>query len=85
MWPSTAHAFVCIIVTMSIHVTVLSLQSYWYGASVYTATKYAQRGFAETLRMELVPFNIRVSVVCPGFTDTPFLDDGEHTTVLSVH
>lgn len=52
------------------------MQAYWYGASVYTATKYAVRGLAEALRLELLPFNIGVSVVCPGFTETPFLHDG---------
>ena len=44
---------------------------------MYTATKYAQRGLAETLRVELIPYNIKVSVICPGFTDTTLLDDGE--------
>ncbi|CAI7923848.1 unnamed protein product [Closterium sp. NIES-54] len=55
----------------------LSALSFWYGAAVYTATKYGVRGFAEGLRLELLPYDISVSVVCPGFTDTHLLDDAE--------
>ncbi|XP_024541901.1 3-dehydrosphinganine reductase TSC10A-like isoform X1 [Selaginella moellendorffii] len=46
-----------------------------YGANIYAATKYALRGLAETLRLELLPHNIRVSLICPGFTDTALLGD----------
>lgn len=58
-----------------------------YGHSVYTATKYALRGLAESLRAELVPYdNIRVTLMCPGFVNTPFLDnvskEGEITEIL---
>eukprot|EP00850_Spirogloea_muscicola_P008594 SM000046S16375 [mRNA] locus=s46:201434:203339:- [translate_table: standard] len=55
----------------------LSGLSFWYGAGVYTATKHAQRGLAECLRMELLPHRIFVTLVCPGFTDTPLLNDVE--------
>lgn len=51
--------------------------AFWYGAAVYTATKYAQRGLAEALRAELLSFNIKVTLVCPGFTDTPLLENVE--------
>ncbi|CAI5485072.1 unnamed protein product [Closterium sp. Yama58-4] len=34
----------------------LAALSFWYGASIYTATKYAVRGFAEALRLELLSF-----------------------------
>ncbi|XP_057852130.1 3-dehydrosphinganine reductase TSC10B-like [Cryptomeria japonica] len=44
-----------------------------YGHALYTATKYAMRGLAEALRLELLPFNIKVTHVCPGFVDTPML------------
>ncbi|CAI7871018.1 unnamed protein product [Closterium sp. NIES-53] len=57
----------------------LAALSFWYGASIYTATKYAVRGFAEALRLELLPYNIQVSLICPGFTDTALLDDAEFT------
>jgi NAD(P)-dependent dehydrogenase (short-subunit alcohol dehydrogenase family) len=37
---------------------------------VYTATKYAVVGISETLRMELEPDDIGVSVLCPGGVQT---------------
>ena len=37
---------------------------------IYTATKYAIVGISETLRGELAPFDIGVSVVCPSFVKT---------------
>lgn len=37
---------------------------------VYTATKYAVVGLSETLRMELEPDGIGVSVLCPGGVET---------------
>jgi NAD(P)-dependent dehydrogenase (short-subunit alcohol dehydrogenase family) len=37
---------------------------------IYTATKYAVVGLSETLRGELAPFDIGVSVVCPSFVKT---------------
>lgn len=46
-----------------------------YGHSVYTATKYALKGLAEALRFELLPYNIKVCLICPNFTQTPFLDE----------
>jgi len=40
----------------------------WLG--VYTATKYAVVGLTETLRKDLKPYNIGVSVLCPMSVDT---------------
>ncbi|UCE87910.1 MAG: SDR family NAD(P)-dependent oxidoreductase [Deltaproteobacteria bacterium] len=37
---------------------------------IYTATKYAVVGLSETLRGELAPFGIGVSVLCPSFVKT---------------
>jgi short-subunit dehydrogenase len=34
--------------------------------TVYCATKYATVGFSESLRYELEPYNIKVTVICPG-------------------
>eukprot|EP01018_Ginkgo_biloba_P025115 Gb_18258 [translate_table: standard] len=48
-----------------------------YGHGLYTATKYALRGLAECLRLELLPYKIGVSLVCPGFVETPMLQDIE--------
>ncbi|GGS51276.1 short-chain dehydrogenase [Planobispora rosea] len=40
----------------------------------YTATKHAVVGLSLALRAEARAHGVRVSVVCPGFTDTPLLD-----------
>ncbi len=42
------------------------------GGSVYAATKFALRGFAESLFQEVRQANIRVIVICPGSTATNF-------------
>lgn len=42
-----------------------------YGLSSYCASKFAIRGFAESLAMEVAPFKIKVTVNCPPDTDTP--------------
>ena len=39
--------------------------------SAYCAAKHALQGFFETLRIEVKPFNISVTVVYPGFINTP--------------
>lgn len=44
-----------------------------FGYTAYGASKYAVRGFSDTLRAELKPLGIRVSVVFPPDTDTPQL------------
>jgi len=46
-----------------------------YGNGMYTSTKYAIKGIAECLRLELAPYNIRVNLVCPGFVESALLDD----------
>jgi 3-dehydrosphinganine reductase len=45
-----------------------------YGYSAYGPTKFAVRGLAESLRVELKPFGISVSLACPGDTNTPQLE-----------
>ena len=40
------------------------------GGSVYSLTKFGIAAFAESLRQELIPQRVRVSVVEPGTTDT---------------
>lgn len=42
-----------------------------FGYSAYAPTKFAVRGLAEALRMELKRDNIKVSLVYPADTDTP--------------
>ncbi|WP_319019009.1 SDR family NAD(P)-dependent oxidoreductase [Microbispora sitophila] len=41
----------------------------------YTATKHAVVGLSLALRAEAAAHGVKVSVVCPGFTDTPLLDN----------
>ncbi len=45
------------------------------GGSVYAATKFAVRGFAWSVFQEVRQHNIRVIVLCPGSTATPFGGD----------
>lgn len=42
--------------------------------AVYCATKFAQRGLAQSLRADLSGSNIRVMLINPGAVDTPFFD-----------
>mmetsp|Transcript_19251 Transcript_19251/g.31002 ORF Transcript_19251/g.31002 Transcript_19251/m.31002 type:complete len:252 (-) Transcript_19251:321-1076(-) len=39
--------------------------------SSYAASKHAVEGFADSLRREMLPFGVKVSVLQPGFTTTP--------------
>ncbi|MCO5604619.1 hypothetical protein L7F22_058788 [Adiantum nelumboides] len=70
-----------------VFISSLASFMFMYGHAAYTASKYAVRGLAESLRSELLPYrNMRVTLMCPGFVNTPFLDDldnqGEITEVL---
>jgi len=49
--------------------SVASLKSYPNGGA-YSITKYALLGFSENLREELMPFNIKVTAICPGATNS---------------
>lgn len=44
-----------------------------FGYSGYCASKFAVIGFSESLKRELKPYNIHVSVLCPPNTKTPGL------------
>ena len=44
------------------------------GGSIYCASKYAQEAMVSSLRSEVRPFNIKVSTIYPGMTDTYFAD-----------
>jgi NADP-dependent 3-hydroxy acid dehydrogenase YdfG len=43
----------------------------YVGEPVYIASKWAQVGFAHSLRLELQPAGIRVTLIEPGLVDTP--------------
>lgn len=45
--------------------------------AVYSASKFAVRGFTEALDVELSPLDIRVTSLAPWFVDTPILDMGQ--------
>ena len=44
------------------------------GATGYATTKHAVVGLSLSLRGEAAAYGVRVSVVCPGFIDTPIKD-----------
>ena len=44
--------------------------------SLYSATKHAVHGIAESLRQELNGSGARVTLIAPGMVDTPFFDNG---------
>lgn len=53
--------------------SVSSLQGYFgiFGYTAYAASKFAVTGFSDCLRQELLPYNVKLSVVFPPDTDTP--------------
>ncbi len=53
----------------------------FFGSAVYSATKYAVRALTEGLRMEVKPYNIRTTIVCPGAVKTELL---EHITEADI-
>ena len=54
---------------------ITSQQVALYGYSAYSSSKFALRGLAEALQMEVKPYNILVSVSFPPDTDTPQLKE----------
>lgn len=51
------------------------------GSAVYSATKFAVRALTEGLRMEVKPYGIRTTIVCPGAVKTELL---EHITEADI-
>ena len=53
-------------------VNVASMAAFCVGpqAGIYTASKFALRGLTECLRYNLAPYDIGVSLMCPGLTAT---------------
>ncbi|MBN2039170.1 MAG: SDR family NAD(P)-dependent oxidoreductase [Spirochaetes bacterium] len=48
------------------------------GCAIYTTSKFAIRGYSESLRLELEKYNIGVSILCPGGVNTNI-----HESVMS--
>jgi short-subunit dehydrogenase len=46
--------------------------------AAYTASKAAVKMFCESWRIELAPYNIAVSTICPGFIKTPLTAKNQH-------
>jgi 3-dehydrosphinganine reductase len=46
-----------------------------FGYAAYVPAKFAVVGFSECLRQDLLPYNIKISVVYPADTATPQLDE----------
>jgi NAD(P)-dependent dehydrogenase (short-subunit alcohol dehydrogenase family) len=46
------------------------------GTSSYSASKYAVVGLSTSLRAEAAEHGVRVSVLCPGFINTPMFESG---------
>lgn len=61
-----------------------SLQVAIHGYTAYGASKWALRGLAEALQMEVKPFGIYVSVSYPPDTDTPGEDCVSECVLLGV-
>ncbi|HKD20399.1 MAG TPA: SDR family NAD(P)-dependent oxidoreductase [Rhizomicrobium sp.] len=56
------------------------------GAGIYTTTKFAVRGLSESLRWSLAPYNIGVSVLCPGLVNSRIYEsDKVRPKALSKH
>jgi NADP-dependent 3-hydroxy acid dehydrogenase YdfG len=51
------------------------------GSAVYSATKFAVRALTEGLRMEVKPYNIRTTIVCPGAVKTELLEHISETDI----
>jgi NAD(P)-dependent dehydrogenase (short-subunit alcohol dehydrogenase family) len=42
--------------------------------TAYTAAKHGVLGLTRALAAELLPYNITVNAICPGYVDTPMTD-----------
>jgi NADP-dependent 3-hydroxy acid dehydrogenase YdfG len=51
--------------------------------SLYSATKWAVSAMGEALRQEVAEQGVRVTLIAPGMTDTPFFDDPVPTWSLT--
>ncbi|KAL1139342.1 hypothetical protein AAG570_006327 [Ranatra chinensis] len=64
------------------HITFVSSQAAFlgiYGFAPYSASKYALRGLAEGLQMEVAIHGVKVTIAYPPDTDTPGFAEEEKT------
>jgi NADP-dependent 3-hydroxy acid dehydrogenase YdfG len=52
------------------------------GAAAYNATKWAVVAFSEAMRQEVLNFDVRVTVIEPGFVDTELQGHNELPAVV---
>lgn len=55
------------------------------GYTAYSASKFALRGFAESLHMELLPQGIAVTIINPPDVDTPMYQEENKVPTLNTH
>ncbi len=53
-----------------------------FGSGVYNATKFGVGAFSESLRQEGVHYNVRVTIIEPGYVDTELQGHNEHPMVV---
>ncbi len=63
-------------------ITIASIASRVGGGYIaaYTAAKHGVLGLTRALAVELLPYNITVNAICPGYVDTP-MTDGSVATI----
>ena len=49
------------------------------GSGAYSASKAALMNYLESLRIEMLPFNIQVTTIAPGYIKTPMTNDNTYT------
>lgn len=52
------------------------------GSGVYNATKWGVGAFSESLRQEAINYNVRVTIIEPGYVDTELQGHNEHPMVV---
>jgi short-subunit dehydrogenase len=53
------------------------------GLAAYATSKYGLRGFSESLRHELFPYNVKVTAVYPFFSRTPILQSPRYGSLAA--
>ena len=66
-----------------VNIASLAGKNSFKGGAGYSATKWALRGFAGSLMLEVREFNIRVVTICPGSVETSFSAGGKKGTNIT--